>query len=293
MSRTPHGAHPASPRAALTGGIIALVILAAGTATAQTTTPASAADPIAAVVNGIQVHQSEVAGMIESLPAQYQQMPFQVLYPALLDRIIDGKLLGAAGRTKNLHDAPDIKRKLVAFEDRLVQEAYLTTEIKAQVTDEALKKRHEASIKDHPAKDEVRARHILVDSEDKAKAVIAELKKGADFATVAKAKSSDPAASQGGDLGFFSAEQMVPEFSEAAFKLKTGEITQTPVKSNFGWHVIKVEERRTAAPPSFEDSRDELSQEMSREVITSIIAGLREKAKVERFNVDGTPMKAN
>ena len=272
-----------------------LVWLAPGAGRAQTAAPAAApaADSIAAVVDGIQIRHSEVTAMIESLPDQYRQMPFPVLYPALLDRLIDGKLLGGAGRARKLQDQPDVKRKLSAFEDRLVQEAYLTSEIKAQVTDEALKKRYEASIKDHAAKEEVRARHILLDSEDKAKAVIADLKKGGEFAALAKARSTDPAGAQGGDLGFFSAEQMVPEFSEAAFKLKPGEITQAPVKSSFGWHVIKVEERRTAAPPSFEDSREELSQEMSRELITTIIAALRGKAKVERFNLDGTPMKAN
>ena len=278
--------------ALIVGGLVWLVS-GAGHAQMAAPTAAPAPDSVAAVVDGIQIRQSEVTAMIESLPDQYRQMPFPVLYPALLDRLIDGKLLGVAGRARKLQDQPDVKRKLSAFEDRLVQEAYLTSEIKAQVTDEALKKRYEASIKDHAAKEEVRARHILLDSEDKAKAVIADLKKGGDFAALAKARSTDPAGAQGGDLGFFSAEQMVPEFSEAAFKLKPGEITQAPVKSSFGWHVIKVEEHRTAAPPSFEDSGEELSQEMSRELITTIIAVLRGKAKVERFNLDGTPMKAN
>lgn len=292
MSCSAFGARQIGLGAALIVG--GLAWLASGAVLAQTAAPsAAAADSIAAVVDGIQIRQSDVAAMVESLPDQYRQMPFHVLYPALLDRLIDGKLLGVAGRARKLQDQPDVKRKLSAFEDRLVQEAYLTSEIKAQVTDEALKKRYEASIKDHSAKEEVRARHILLDSEDKAKAVIADLKKGGDFAGLAKARSTDPAGAQGGDLGFFSAEQMVPEFSEAAFKLKPGEITQVPVKSSFGWHVIKVEERRTAAPPSFEDSREELSQEMSRELITTIIAALRGKAKVERFNMDGTPMKAN
>ncbi|MBM3598768.1 MAG: peptidylprolyl isomerase [Alphaproteobacteria bacterium] len=285
MSRVLQGAR--AP--ALIGTAVAIALIAP--AFGQSTTPA--ADRVAASVNGVQIRHSEVVAMIETLPAQYQQMPIEVLYPALLDRLIDGKLLGAAGRAKNLHNEAEVKRKLVAYEDRLIQEAFLTAEIRSQVTEDALKKRYDESIKNHPTKEEVRARHILVDTEDKAKAVIAELKKGADFANVAKARSTDPAAAQGGDLGFFSAEQMVPEFSEAAFKLKNGEISQTPVKTNFGWHVIKVEERRTQAPPTFEDTKDDLSQEMSREVITGVIAGLRDKAKVERFNMDGTPMKAN
>ena len=136
------------------------------------------------------------------------------------------------------------------------------------------------------------ARHILVEKEDDAKAIIAALDKGADFATLAKEKSTDPAKDNGGDLGFFSREDMVPEFADAAFKLQKGEYTKTPVHSQFGWHVIKVEDRRTAAPPSFEDSKQQLTNELAREVIGAKIKDLRSGAKIEMFALDGSPLPA-
>jgi peptidyl-prolyl cis-trans isomerase C len=156
-------------------------------------------------------------------------------------------------------------------------------------TDAKLHEQYDKFLKEQPAKEEVSARHILVPSEDEAKAVIAELNKGADFATLAKQKSTDPAKDTGGDLGFFSRDAMVPEFADAAFKLGKGEYTKTPVHTQFGWHVIKVDDRRTAAPPSFEESKDELTSEVARDIITAKLKALRDGAKVETFPFDGSP----
>ena len=162
----------------------------------------------------------------------------------------------------------------------------------AKVDDKALEARYQQFLKDNPQQEEVRARHILVASEAVAKEIIADLKKGGDFAALAKAKSTDGSAKEGGDLGFFTREDMVPEFSEAAFALKPNEFTQEPVKSQFGWHVIKLEQRRQTAAPALADVRDQLTSEMSQEMITKIVEDLRKGAKIEKFDIEGKPLPA-
>jgi peptidyl-prolyl cis-trans isomerase C len=247
-------------------------------------------DPVVAKVNGEAIYRSDLAAAAQQLPQQYQQMPKDVLYPMLVDRLVDLKLIAATGREQHLQDDPALKHRLANFEDRLIQEAYLTKEIQKQVTDAKLKERYTKFIADNPGQEEVSARHILVGSEDEAKAVIAELKKGADFADLARKKSIDPSAkSTGGDLGFFTKDQMVPEFSEAAFKLSKGQVTEQPVKSSFGWHVIRVEDKRKGTPPSFDEAKEELTAELSQQVIGEVVKQLRSGAKLERFNMDGTP----
>lgn len=279
-------------------GIALAAVLAFGSvpARAQTTLQPldTAADPVVATVDGSPIRRSEVMQFQRSLPAQVQQqLSPDVLYPMLIDRLIDSKVLYEAGAKAKLDDDREVKQRVQQFEERVVQEVYLRRYVAKQVTDAALRKRYEQFVKDNPARDEVKARHILVQTETEARDIIADLKKGADFAELARAKSLDPAGKeQGGDLGFFTRDEMVPEFSDAAFKLKDGEVTPTPVKTQFGWHVIKVEAHRKASP-SFAAVRDKLSQDMSQEVMRDLLANLRKDAKIERFNLDGSPIKAD
>ncbi|HEX7967838.1 MAG TPA: peptidylprolyl isomerase, partial [Stellaceae bacterium] len=161
--------------------------------------------------------------------------------------------------------------------------------LEKSVTDQKLHARYDKFVKEAPPREDVHARHILVGSEDEAKAVIAELKKGGDFAKIAQEKTTDPSGkTSGGDLGYFTKEDMVPEFADAAFKLKPGEITQTPVKTQFGWHVIKVEDRRQAKPPTFEQIKPRLANEVSRELVGDKLNELKTAAKIEVFNLDGS-----
>ena len=162
-------------------------------------------------------------------------------------------------------------------------DSLLATEGKAATTDEAMKKVYEEASKQITGEQEVHARHILVESEDDAKAVAAELKKGADFAELAKKKSKDPGASDGGDLGFFTKDQMVPEFSAVAFALEPGKISD-PVKSQFGWHIIKVEEKRNRQAPAFEQVKPQIETYVTRKAQADYVAKLREAAKIERMD---------
>jgi len=159
-----------------------------------------------------------------------------------------------------------------------------------EISDEALRSRSARFLVDNPANQELRARHILLKTEAEAREVIAELQGGADFAEVAKAKSQGPSAPTGGDLGFFTADKMVKPFSDAAFKMAEQEISADPVQTRFGWHVIKVEERRDQPRPTFEEKRQELEQEMTGEIIGTMITGLRDGAKIEELNIDGSPL---
>lgn len=267
---------------------VAILMLGAPLGWAQTAPAKPADDPVVARVNGKELHRSEVEAAQRSLAAQGEQMAPE----ALIDRMVSGMLIVEAGRKAKLADDPEVKKKTAQFEDRVIQQAYLNRAVEAGATDARLHEQYDKFIKEQPAKEEVSARHILVPTEDEAKAVIAELNKGADFATLAKQKSTDPAKDTGGDLGFFSRDSMVPEFADAAFKLGKGEYTKTPVHTQFGWHVIKVDDRRTAAPPSFEESKQELTEEVARDIVSAKVKALRDGAKIETFALDGSPLPA-
>jgi len=269
------------------GLLLATMPLSAQSAPAQ---PAQAKtdDPVVARVNGKELHRSEVDAVQRSLAAQGQQMPPE----ALVDRMVSGMLITEAGRKAKLQDDPEVKKKTEQYEDRLIQQTYISRAVEAAATDAKLHEQYDKFVKTQPGAEEVKARHILVATEDEAKAIIADLGKGADFATVAKQKSTDPAKDTGGDLGYFTRDSMVPEFADAAFKLGKGEYTKVPVHTQFGWHVIKVEDRRTAPPPSFEESKEELTNQIAREVIDAKVKALKDGAKVETFALDGSPLPA-
>ena len=259
--------------------------LCAGAAAAETP------DPVVATVDGMEIRRSEVERAKQLLPAQYQKMPFERVFEPLLERIINIRLAAKAGRAENLHDDEQVREQIARFEDRLIEQAYLDQRIAAAVTDEAVKSRYEDGAKDFEAEDEVRARHILLKTEKEAKAIIAELDGGADFAALAGRKSTGPSKAQGGDLGYFTRERMVKPFSEAAFALETGGYTPEPVKSQFGWHVIKLEERRKTERPAFEEQEESLRDAMAQEVITRIFTELRKDTNIVRFDADGAPRK--
>ncbi len=251
--------------------------------------PVAPADVVVATINGQKIMLSEIQAAQEALPAQYRQLPLNLIFPQLLDQVINGKLVSIEGRKANLQNDADVKRRLAIVEDQLIQQAYLLKEIDKKITPEALKARYDKFIKDTPPEEEVHARHILVKTEDEAKLIIAELAKGGDFDKIAKDKSTDTASGpQGGDLGYFKKGDMVAEFADAAFKMKKGETSTVPVKTQFGYHIIRVEDRRTAPPPKLEEVEEQLRSDMSREIFQAMIDNLRAKSKIERFNMDGS-----
>jgi peptidyl-prolyl cis-trans isomerase C len=256
---------------------------------APASNPLPPGNTVVARVNGTELHLSDVEATRQNLPIQAQKLPFDQVYPILLERLVDGTLLTEAGRKDHVDKDPDLQHRLKVYEDHLIQEAYLNRAIRAAETEDRLKARYETFAKEK-GREEVHARHILVKTEEEAKAVIAELDKGADFAALAKKDSIDPGASSGGDLGYFGHDDMVKEFADAAFALPAGQYSKTPVKTEFGWHVIKVEDHRVGKPPSFEEAHQELGQLVARDVVAEKLKELRGTAKVETFGLDGKPL---
>lgn len=259
-------------------GCVALALAAAAPMQA-----AEDANPVVARVDGSEIRQSDVTLAEEELGAQLQQMDEATRRENVIAFLVDMRLVAKAAAAKKIGDSEAFKKRLAFTRDRLLMDSLLTEEGKAGASDAALRRVYDEAAKQISAEQEVHARHILVESEDEAKAVVAELKKGADFATLAKSKSKDPGASDGGDLGFFTKDQMVPEFSAAAFALEPGKVSD-PVKSQFGWHVIKVEEKRNRKAPDFEQVKGQLESYAVRKAQAEYVAKLREAAKVERLD---------
>jgi peptidyl-prolyl cis-trans isomerase C len=261
-------------------GCLALVLL--------TGSPARADDPVLAKVNGSEIRQSDVALAEEELAPSLAQMDPAAKKDNVLSFLIDLRIVAKAAEDKKIENTDDFKKRLAFTRGRLLMDSLLATEGKAATTDDAMKKVYEEASKQITGEQEVHARHILVESEDEAKAVKAELDKGADFAELAKKKSKDPGASDGGDLGFFTKEQMVPEFSTVAFALEPGKISD-PVKSQFGWHIIKVEEKRSRQAPAFDQVKGQIETYVTRKAQADYVAKLREAAKVERMDKPAEP----
>ena len=248
---------------------------------------------IVATVDGKPIFLSEIIGMAQRLPEQYQKMSLETVYPSLLTRAIDSKLVTLEGRRAGFSKDPEVKKRLLDVEDQIISEIFLTKTIGSKVTEEALQKIYSETKSEMASGDQIKARHILLDSEEKAMEIIKKLQAGAEFAKLASEYSTGPSAASGGDLGWFGEGQMVPEFSKAAFALNPGDIVTKPVKTQFGWHIILVEDRKVSAPPSFDAAKDQLASTMSQKLLKELIESLRTKAKIVRFQADGTPIKDN
>ena len=241
-------------------------------------------DAVVAKVSGVEIRQSDLAMAEEDMGQQAQALTGDARRDYLVAYIADVILAAKAAETKKVQDQKEFKSRIAFIRNKLLMETLLLAEGKAAVTDQSMKKVYDEAVTQMGAEQEVRARHILVPTEDEAKAVLAEIKKGTDFAELAKQKSKDPgAAAEGGDLGYFAKEQMVPEFAEAAFKMDKGQLSE-PVKTQFGWHVIKVEDKRTKPVPEFDKVKDQIETFVMRKAQGEYIAKLRDGAKIERMD---------
>ena len=254
--------------------------------------PAAPADPVVARVNAVEIHLSDIAAEAQALPPQYHNMPESTLYPLLLNQAIDREAIVLAARKQGLDKDPAIQREMQRAQEQVLADELIRREVVPMVTEDAVRARYDRDVANKPGEEEVHARHILVATEAEANKIIAELKKGGDFVALAKAHSTDPGAAQGGDLGFFKKSDMLPEFADAAFALKPGQFTEKPVKTQYGWHVIKVEERRAAPPPTYADAHDELRQQIIQDSVRKVVADAHAGLTVVKFNSDGSPIRA-
>ncbi len=235
-------------------------------------------DAVVAKVGDMEIRQSELDLAIENLDPQLQQLPEEQKRVAALSGAIDVKLLAQGAVDEGLDETEDFKKRMDYIQSRELHNTFFRQHVVNGVTPEEVKARYDQEVADLPKQEEVNARHILVKTEDEAKQVIEQLDGGKDFAELAKEKSEDSNKSDGGDLGWFSKGRMVPEFEEAAFALEKGAYTKTPVKSQFGFHVIKLEDRRDVQPPALEQVEPQVRQLVMRDKYLALI----EKAKAEQ-----------
>ncbi|KFC74149.1 PpiC-type peptidyl-prolyl cis-trans isomerase precursor [Bosea sp. LC85] len=242
------------------------------------------ADKVVAKVDGIAITERDMTLAGEDLAERLAQLPEDRKRDELINYLVDLKLGAKAAVAAKIAEGPDFASRLAYYREKVLLDEYLTREAKKAATPEAAKKLFEDTVKAMAPEEEVHARHILVEDEAKAKDAAARVKKGEDFAKVAAELSKDPGSGkEGGDLGWFTKERMVPQFSEAAFKLEKGQISE-PVQSQFGWHVIKVEDKRSKPLPKFEEVKPQIDQYLERKSQQDIVLALREKAKVERLD---------
>ncbi|MFN7102576.1 MAG: peptidylprolyl isomerase [Pseudorhizobium sp.] len=238
-------------------------------------------DAVVAKVGDMEILQSELDLAIANLDPQLQQLPDEQKRVAALSGAIDVKLLAQGAVDEGVQETEDFKKRMSYITDRELHNSYFRTHVVDAVTDEEVRARYDTEIAALPKQEEVNARHILVKTEEEATAVIAELDAGGDFAEIAKVKSEDSNKSEGGDLGWFGQGRMVPEFEAAAFALEKGAYTKTPVQSQFGFHVIKLEDRRDVQPPAYEEVEPQIRQLVMRDKYLALIAEAKTEQKVE------------
>jgi peptidyl-prolyl cis-trans isomerase C len=243
----------------------------------------AAASTVVAKVNGVAITDEDVKLAGEDLgPAIPKQLQGKARDAYILDYLIDGQLVAQKAVAEKLDQTPDFPQKLAYYKEKLLMEALLSQTAKSAATDEAMKKVYDDAAKNFKPQDEIHARHILVATKEEAEAALKRVKGGEDFAKVAKEVSKDPG-SDGGDLGWFTKDRMIPEFAEAAFKLQVGQISD-PVKTQFGWHIIKVEGKRQTKFPPFDQVKEQLSRYVVQKAQADLIAELHKSAKIERLD---------
>lgn len=246
-----------------------------------------------AEVNGDTIFLDEVMQLTEQLPEEYRRQPLSNYFDQLVDEIIDTRLAAKAGAEAGLDSDPIIAEAMELAMRKVLAEAWLATEIRKSVSDEAIQEAYERFVADSVSREEVRASHILLADEEDAKTLITEITLGADFAELAKEFSTGPSGPAGGDLGYFGRGAMVPAFEAAAFDLEVGAHTLEPVQTQFGWHIIKLVDRRTAEAPSFEELGPQIAQNLTRQALVLQLEKLRATATVTRRSFDDVRADAN
>jgi peptidyl-prolyl cis-trans isomerase C len=276
-------------------------LLMAGTALAQgpaPVPPGALPDPIIARIEGEPVRMSDVlATAADVMPPEMRNVPPEALLGMippealrqLIDRTITDRALVAAARARGLDRDPEVRARLARAEAQELTQTLLQREVLPRVTDETIRARYERDQGNAQAEEEVRARHILVPTEAEARTALADLNRGQSFEEVARRMATGPGTREGGDLGWFKRGDMVPPFAEAAFALQPGQLSPAPVRTQFGWHVIRVDERRRTQGPSFDDAREQVRQALLQEEVGAAVERLRNSVRVERVDMPVAP----
>jgi peptidyl-prolyl cis-trans isomerase C len=274
-------------RSLLTIGLLAASALWA--ATSYGVVPQS--NPVVAIVNGLQITRTDLLTEQQYLPPNLRGRPFAANYDVLLNRMIDLVLLSEEAERLEMPSEPEVRRRIELARKRVLRDALMDRNIAASVTEEKMRAEYAAvRQREDFAFEEVRVRHIVLRTQEEALEVIAEFTNGADFAKLAKQRSIDPSAARGGDLGYFRQGEVDPAFAQAVFDMEVGPVSPTPINTQFGWHVVQKTDHRTVEP-TFEAVAPALHQRFAGEASNGLIRSLRETAKVQTFNPDGTARK--
>lgn len=249
-------------------------------------------DRVVARIDGDPIYMSELQAVYQALRDRLNARSFESVYPQLLEHAITMHLIARAARQRGLDESEQHRRRMRIVENRLLRDAYIQDVVYNQIDEEALQAAYEDYREDFEGEVELRISHILVETRSEAERIIERLQGGADFAQQAREHSTDPSKEQGGDLGFFTREQMHDAFAEAAFEIEVGSIGAEPIQTPFGWHVIKVTDRRRQEPPELEEVRDELRVRLARQIAREQLERLQAVSRIERFAPDGSEMEA-
>ncbi|HKQ94569.1 MAG TPA: peptidyl-prolyl cis-trans isomerase [Aestuariivirgaceae bacterium] len=242
-------------------------------------------DKVLVIINGHEIRTSEVELAAEDIALQLGELPAKLRFPFLIEYLVERHLLAQAAVKGGIAETPEYKRRLAFYQAKALRDAYFDQTIKPTITDEEVKAAYDKEASKIQVSERVRARHILVATEKEAQDALAKVQKGEKFEDLAKKISLDGSKDYGGDLGYFSAEEMVPEFSKAAFALKVGEVSQ-PIKTDYGWHLIKVEDRKQGGPQPFDQVKNGVRAVLTRKKVQDIVVQLREQAKIEVLDPD-------
>ena len=254
--------------------------------------PPASADAVIAVIEGQKIYESDFQKAYNQLPPKTRAQDIKKLYPHVLERIIQQKLITKLGRDKGLKDDPEVIKRLRVLEDQLIFEAYLAQIADQQIIDEDIRREYEIYAAKIPTQEEVRVSHILVDSESEARNIIKLVGEGKVFADLAQQYSKGPSREFGGDLGYFIKGRMVPEFEHVAFALAPNSYSIDPVQTQYGWHVILVKDKRMTPKPSYAEMEPVIRNKMREALAMDIAIDLVNNAQVERFDMAGRPMPA-
>jgi peptidyl-prolyl cis-trans isomerase C len=243
-------------------------------------------DAVLARVDGVEILASDVADFIATLPPQVQQIPQAQLFPLAIREMVNTALLSTLARSDGLDQDPAVKRRIDSAVNQILRDEIIQKVGDGAITDEAIVAYYQINFAEKGGEIEVRARHILVDSQEEAEEIYELLEEGGDFQTLARERSTGPSAPAGGDLGYYKHSGLVKEFADVAWSMEIGGFS-APVKTKFGWHLIMVEDRRETAPPPLIEVYDQISQELFRAAITEVLELQRGKSEIILYDADG------
>lgn len=248
-------------------------------------------NPVVARVGDQEITRLDVFQYVQTLPEQTRQLPIDQLFPMALEQVVNARVISANTQGVNLDNDPQVQEQLEQAKQQIVRSVFIQKQVDAKITEERLQALYQQYSANFPEIEEVRASHILVDDKSLAEDLLTQLEQGADFAELAREHSKDATAESGGQLNFFTQQDVVPEFGQAAFSIEPGNISDAPVQSDFGYHIIKVEEKRMRPPAPFEQARPFLESQLRRAALDEVISEWREEADIERYDINGDPIE--